>query len=439
MLARVALCLLVALTILSPLAYYATGIGQRAQVLGRDPVTLADGTQQSSPKAEALHRLALPIRVQGLLTYPLLLLLLQYSGLAARFRAWLSARWPPLLRRAPGFGLLDHLLIRVTRRRLSLSDVALVTAYVSLFTLGLVLVDLPLSFYQGFVLGHQFGLSTQTLEGWLRDLVLTLGLNLAMTLVLFVGFYGLIKLMPRRWPLLGGAVVVLITFGYTLLEPVLITPLFYQVTPVTDPDLRHRIDVMADRAGVTIDEVYVIDASSRTTTSNAYFTGFGDASKIILWDTLLAQYSPGQVDVVVAHEMGHWVYRHALLGLVLGSAGSWIFLFGLRFWLHRVWQRLGWTGPDDVAGYPYLLGVMALVALLTLPAMNTISRVVENQADDFALQISQRPADMAEMFKQAAVENLVVLDVAPWEEFVFYGHPPLRARIEKAERAHTSR
>ncbi|MBU0492563.1 MAG: M48 family metallopeptidase [Chloroflexi bacterium] len=432
MLARYVLVLVIAVIVLSPLAYVATGVGQNALALGQDLVVLGDGSLYSSPRAEALYSLTLPLRIQQLLLYPLLLLLVQVSGLAVRLRAGLAGRWVPRLQHIPGFRWLDRLL-----GRLFLSDVALVILYVSLFTLGLTLVNLPLSFYQGYVLGHQFGLSTQTIEAWARDFALGLGLDLAMTLVLFVGFYGLLKLMPRRWPLVGGMAMAILAFAMVLLEPILVTPLFYEITPVTDPALRARIDTMAARAGVVIDQVSVIDASTKTTAVNAYFTGLGDASQIVLWDTLLA-YPPDEVDVVIAHEMGHWVYHHVLLMLMLGCAGGWFFLFALRFWLHRVWQRLGWTGPDDVAGYPYLLAVLAFVSILALPFMNGLSRVAENQADDFALRIGQRPAAMSRMFKRLAVENLAMLDVAPWEEVIFYSHPPLGERIEKAERVHSS-
>ncbi|MFQ5576473.1 MAG: M48 family metalloprotease, partial [Anaerolineae bacterium] len=367
MTARTALYVTIALILLSPAAYFGSGVGQRAHTLSAEPVTLAGGSLESSPKAEARHSLSLPIRVEQLLLYPALMLLLHYSGAAAALRRRLAARWVPPLQNVSGVGPANRLLGRLSRNRLSLPEVWLIVLYLTLVSAGVTLLYFPFSVYTGFVLRHQFDLSTQTLEGWLRDFWLGWGVSLLTTLLLYGGFYILLRLAPRRWPVWAGAGFTLFTFGYILLEPVAVTPLFYTVTPVTDAGLRQRINVMADRAGVAIDDISIIDASSKTTAINAYFTGFGGASKIVLWDTLLQKHPPGEVDVVIAHEMGHWVYRHTLIYALGGSAGVWLGLFALRWWLNRVWRGLGWNGPGDVAGYPYLLGVMALLAALSLP------------------------------------------------------------------------
>jgi STE24 endopeptidase len=419
--------------ILSPLIYFSTGIGQRSHTLSPEPVVLADGSLHSSPKAEALHTLRLPIRLELLLIYPILMLLMQYSGLAVKLRMWLTDKWLPPLQRAPGCGWLDRHLTRLTRNRLSLVDVTVIILYLSLFTLGISLIYFPFSIYTGFILRRQFDLSTQTLGAWLRDFGVDWMVNWVITLVTFGGFYVLLKLAPRRWPIWVGVGFTLFTFGYIVLEPIVVTPLFYEITPVTDPDLRGRIQVMANRAGVVIDDIFIINASSKTTTINAYFTGYGEASKIFLWDTLLQKHPPDEVDVVIAHEMGHWVYRHVLLGTLGMAALSWLGLFAWRFWSNRVWPRLGWRGPDDVASYPYLLGMIALVSILTLPIVNGFSRFAEGQADDFALAISQKPEAAVNMFERLARENLSMVDVPNWEKVIFYTHPPLAERIKKAK------
>jgi STE24 endopeptidase len=430
---RKALYLTILIIILSPLIYFSTGIGQQAHTLSPEPVVLADGSLRSSPKAEALHALRLPLRLERLLIYPVLMLLMQYSGLAIKLREWLMNKWLPPIQRVSSFNWLDQRLTRLTRNRLSPVDVVIIALYLTLITLGISLIYFPFSIYSGFVLRHQFDLSTQTLGAWLHDFGVDWMVNWVITLVTFGGFYILLKLAPRRWPIWVGVGLALFTFGYIVLEPILITPLFYEITPVTDPDLQHRIQMMADRAGVAIDDIFIIDASSKTTTINAYFTGYGEASKIFLWDTLLQKNPPDEVDVVIAHEMGHWVYRHVLLATLGMVALSWLGLFAWRFWSNWVWRRLGWTGPDDVASYPYLLGVIALVSILTLPIVNGISRFAEGQADDFALVISQKPEAATKMFERLARENLSMVDVPRWEKIIFYTHPPLAERIKKAK------
>lgn len=434
MLAKKTLYLIIALILLSPLAYYSAGIGQQARALSQEPLIADDGSLQSSPKAVALHKLTLPMRIERMLLYPALLMLLQFSGAALWFRGWLERRWLPNLERAPGFSALDRWLLRFTRKRFSLGEATVILLYIALFALGIRLLYLPFSLYS-FVLRHQFDLSTQGFFAWQRDFWLGWGIALLTTLLGYGVFYALLKISPRRWPVWTGLVFTVFTIGYVLLEPLLITPLFYEITPVADPALRQRIKTMTDQAGVNIDEIYVIDASSKTNAVNACFTGFGGASKIFLWDTLLNKHSPDEVDVVIAHEMGHWVHKHVLIGLLGSIAFTWIGLFALRWWLNRVWQKLGWRGPFDVAGYPCLLGMMSIVGILTMPLFNGISRYAENQADDFALAISQKPEAAAVMFEGFARENLSLVHIPAWEKIIFSTHPPLNERIAKAEKA----
>ena len=135
---------------------------------------------------------------------------------------------------------------------------------------------------------------------------------------------------------------------------------------------------------------------------------------------------------MLAHEMGHWYYRHVFIFSLVFVMGAWVGFFLLKFWLGRVWQQLGWRGPDDVAGYPYLLALLALVSLLTLPLANGISRFAENQADQFALEIAQKPAATIALFQRLAEENLALIDVPDWEKFLFYTHPPIRERLDRA-------
>ena len=428
---RKALYLTIALILLSPLAYYSTGIGQQARALSQEPLIAAGGSLQSSPKAEALHRLTLPLRIEKLLLYPTLLMLLQFSGAALWFRRWIERRLLPGIQRVPGFSALNRWLLRLTRQRFSLGQATVILLYLALFSAGVTLLYLPFSLYS-FVLRRQFDLSTQSFFAWQRDFWLGWGIGLLTTLAVYGAFYALLKIFPRRWPLWTGALFTVFTIGYVLLEPLIITPLFYEITPVSDPALRRRIETMANRAGVRIDEIYVIDASRKTNAVNAYFTGFGGASKIFLWDTLLNNHSADEVDVVIAHEMGHWVHKHVLIGLLGSIAFTWMGLFALRWQLNRVWRKLGWRGPFDVAGYPYLLGLMAIVGILTMPLFNGVSRYAENQADDFALAISQKPEAAVAMFEGFARENLSPVHIPVWEKIIFSTHPPLDERIEKA-------
>jgi STE24 endopeptidase len=444
----------------SPVLYWLTGIGQSAPGLSAEISRRPDGTLVSSPKAEALHRLTLPMRIERLLIYPLLLFCFQFSGGSLRLRRWLdqgagqplqTARGLPL-RIARGLGGMGRLIPDAWHRRVAGGNLLVIFLFVLSLEIALFLLYLPFNFYAGFILAHQFGLSTQTAPDWATDQIKSLLIGLVMNGLGWTGFYGLMRLMPRRWPIPSGAIMISLSAILVLITPILITPLFYEVRPLSDPALRARILALADRAGMHVNQVYVINASAKTTEVNAYFTGFGGAQRIVLYDTLLADYTPDQVQVVLAHEMGHWHYRHVLLGLLGGGAAGWIGLFALRWLLTHTWRRLGMSGPADVAGLPYVMAVIAVVTLLSLPVQNGLSRYAERQADCFALTVTQpvlpapcrdgAPVGAAQvfigLFEKFAVQNLSMVNVPTWEKLIFYTHPPIAARIRMAENFKTS-
>jgi STE24 endopeptidase len=428
---------LMLIILVSPFVYWSTGIGQSAADLSANIGRQPDGAPLSSPKAEAWHSLSLMIRLERLLIYPLLLLAFQFSGNAVTLRQRLETKFYPRLAGrlawlGKQFNRLSWLLPRDWRERLSRRNLLVSLMFILTLNLLLVLLYLPFNFYQSFILTHQFGLSTQAAVDWLGDWGKRVVLRLVEEGIIWTGFYGLVQLFPRRWPIPAGVLLILFSFTFTLLTPILITPLFYQVQVLEDLNLAHRISHLAEHAGLSIDELYVIEASAKTVEANAYVTGFGRAQRIYLYDTLLSNYTPDQVEVVLAHELGHWYYQHVLLGLLgLGAAG-WLGLFGLRWLLKRIWPWLGLQGPADVAGLPYLLAVISLASTLALPIENGLSRYGERQADEFALTITGQASVFIDLFEQLAEQNLTVVDAPAWEKFIFDTHPSTAERIRSA-------
>lgn len=431
---QILLSLTVVVILLSPLAFWLTGIGQAAPELRTSISYALDGTLQSSPKAEALRSLTLPIRLERMLLYPLLLLAFQFSGLSLRLRQIVEERGNQLLAH-PWLAPLRRLYQRLPqpwRRRLGLADLLTVFLFIVGLNLTLMTLYLPFNFYRSFIIGHQFGLSTQTALGWFSDWGKSAGLQLILEGGSWTAFFALIRFFPHRWPILGGMLLVTFSLVLTLLTPILITPLFYRVSPLENVELRQRILNLAERAGTPVDEVYVIDASSKTTAVNAYVTGFGEARRIVLYDTLVDGYTPDEVEVVLAHELGHWVYQHVLWSVIGLGAVGWLGLFGLRWLLQRVWQPLGLRSAADVAGLPFILMVLYLASLLTMPLENAVSRYGERQADAFALAVSQKPEAFIQLFEGMAEQNLSVAAPPAWEQWLFGTHPSPAERLQTA-------
>ena len=294
---------------------------------------------------------------------------------------------------------------------------------------------LPLGYYSGFVREHAFGVSTQSLGGWLLDR----GKGLLLSWVLLIPAGSLLALLWRRYPgrwvlpawILGSMLLVVVV----ALAPVVVDPLFNTVKPLQNPALRQRVLALAARAGLPVQQVYEIDASRRTRKGNAYFTGLGGTKRIVLYDTLIADNDPAAVELVLAHEMGHWKHAHIWKGLGLS-----VLAIGAALWCGA--RVLEWaaarrlfllTGVADIAGLPLFLLVLFALSLLTLPVQSGVSRYFERQADYESLQLSRDPAAFIRSEVNLARSNLADLNPPRPLVWLLYSHPPTAERIGMAE------
>jgi STE24 endopeptidase len=362
----------------------------------------------------------------------------------ARGRAYTSGRtW--LFAGGTALRLLVLVLLVVTPASAALRNVAVrlaparpavaVAIYVAMLVLAFELLTLPLGYYAGYVREHAFGLSTQTRTAWVLDrakatLIL---LVLAVPLGSLVAFFW--RRYPGHWVLPAWALAGLATILLVALSPVVIDPLFHTIQPLRDPDLRQRVIALARRAGVPVEQVYEVDASRRTRKGNAYFTGLGRTKRIVLYDTLLAGSAPDEVELVLAHEIGHWKRAHIWKGIGLSLAG-----LGIAFWCGA--RVLEWAarrgsfhlaGPADVAGLPLFLLVLFVLNLVSLPIQTGISRQFEREADRASLELTGNTAAFIRSEVQLARSNLADLVPPRAVVWLLYTHPPVAERIRMAE------
>ena len=310
-----------------------------------------------------------------------------------------------------------------------------VAVYIALLTVGFEILTLPLGFYAGFVREHAFGLSTQTAGAWLLDRLK----GAAISLVLAVPLGSVLALLWRRYPgrwvmpawVLGGLAVILLV----ALAPVVIDPLFNTIRPLQDSALRQRVLALADRAGLAVEQVYEADASRRTKKGNAYFTGLGATKRIVLYDNLVARSDPAAVELVLAHEMGHWKHAHIWQGIGLALAGMAVLLWcGARVLAWAAERRaFHLAGPADVAGLPLFLLVLFALNLLGMPIQNAVSRHFERQADWTSLELTRDPAAFIRAEIDLARSNLADLNPPRPVVWLLYTHPPVAERIRMAD------
>lgn len=255
------------------------------------------------------------------------------------------------------------------------------------------LLSMPLSAYRTFVIEREFELSTITPGLWFLDRLKGLLLSVVFGTLFFLPVLGLIKALPRTWPVpAAGVLILLFAFGLWL-HPWLIAPLFNKFTPVADAALVPRIREVAAKAGIPVKEALVMDASKRSRYMNAYFAGLGNSRRIVLYDTLLDECGADEVLSVVAHEAGHWREHHIRKGFALYAAGTIVGLWLLFVVLNSAAVRRFFNVPSPsslalVVLLPFLQG---LGGRLTAPVESAISRHFERGADRAALELTQDP------------------------------------------------
>lgn len=292
----------------------------------------------------------------------------------------------------------------------------------------------PFAFYGEYILPHRFGLSTQTRKGWLGDQAKGLLVGVPLGLLVLELLYAALRWTGDQWWLWAGSGMVIFTVLMANLAPVLIMPLFNKFVPLGEEyaELEQRLLELARRSGTRVRGVFAFDMSRRTRAANAALTGIGNTRRIVLGDTLLKEFTPDEVETVLAHELGHHVHRDIpliiLVQSVLMFGGFYIASLALRWGV----RALGFASIADIASLPFFLLVMEFFGLVIQPLGNAFSRWRERLADDYAVRLTQKGAAFASALTRLANQNLSEVDPEKWVIFFFYDHPPLKERIERA-------
>ncbi len=281
---------------------------------------------------------------------------------------------------------------------------------------------------------RRYGLSTQNWGGWLLDQLRGLGLTAVLLVGGLMGFYALARAFPQRWWLPVGLAAAGLTVVISFLYPLVVEPVFNKFTPLPAGPLRTSLLELAAADGVRVDRVLVADASRRTTSLNAYVSGFGRTKRIVLYDTLLSSASPAETRLVVAHELGHAKRSDVLHGTLLwalGAAAGVGVLFLVLSWMPLL-RRAGVASVADPRSVALVLFVLTALGTLTGPVQTLVSRRIEARADVHALDLTRDPATFVASERRLAVRNLSDLDPNPLVYGLFATHPTAPERIALA-------
>ncbi|MEA3394582.1 MAG: M48 family metallopeptidase [Pseudomonadota bacterium] len=382
----------------------------------------------------ARHRSAVPVAFTETITLAAHQKAADYTLAKTRFGLLETAVGAAVLLGWTLFGGL-HLLNQALQQWLGsgmLQQLTLIAGFVLIGSL----VELPLSLYQTFVIEQRFGFNKMNFKLWLVDLVKStvlgtlIGLPIAALILWVMGATG-----PTWW-LWAWCVWMGFNLLLLLIYPTFIAPLFNKFQPLEDESLKARVTALMQRCGFAAKGLFVMDGSRRSAHANAYFTGFGAAKRVVFFDTLLSKLSPGEVDAVLAHELGHFKHKHILKRIVslfaLSLAG-----FALLGWLATqgwFYTGLGVNPNLDAANDALALLLFVLVSpvfsFFIAPLLALFSRKHEFEADAYAAQ-QTNGADLGHALLKLYEDNASTLTPDPLYVAFYYSHPPASERLAR--------
>lgn len=298
------------------------------------------------------------------------------------------------------------------------------------------LLELPFSLYTTFVVEERFGFNKVTWKLWLADLLKSTALGVAIGLPIAALILWLMGAAGAWWWLWAWAVWMGFNLLLLVIYPTFIAPLFNKFQPLEDETLKARVTALMQRCGFAAKGLFVMDGSKRSAHANAYFTGFGAAKRVVFYDTLLAKLSPGEVDAVLAHELGHYKHKHIVKRIVILFALS-LAGFALLGWLAtQPWFYTGLgvrpnlQGPNDALALLLFMLAVPVFTYFISPLMAQFSRKHEFEADAFAVsQTSGR--DLGNALLKLYEDNASTLTPDPVYVKFYYSHPPATERLAR--------
>jgi STE24 endopeptidase len=291
----------------------------------------------------------------------------------------------------------------------------------------------PLNFYASYILEHKYKLSNQTLLKYFFESLKSTLVSGVIGIPILLLFYFILNEFGDYWWLVFAIAMFFISVILSQIFPILIFPIFYKVKPIEDEELKERIRKLAAEAGLKVQNVYSFDMSKNTKKANAAFTGLGKTKRIILGDTLLSSYSKNEIETVIAHELGHYKKKHIIKNIIFGTANSFLMFFVISVLYKASLSWFGFASITEIAALPLLTLWAMLIGLIQTPIGNMLSRKFEYEADQYAIEVTNKPLSFIQTLNKLTEQNLGDKEPHPFVEWFFYSHPSIKKRIAAIE------
>lgn len=294
----------------------------------------------------------------------------------------------------------------------------------------------PLGFV-GYRLSKSYGLSNETFHGWMRDQLIDFWIKWVFLFIIVTFLYWLIRKSEKRWWLYAWFLSIPFTVFMMFIQPVIIDPLYNDFYPLKDKALEDKILSLAAKADIPAEHVYEVNMSEKTNTLNAYVTGIGSNSRIVLWDTTLTKLDDEEILFIMAHEMAHYVEKHIYFGiagtLLLLLAGLFITAKLLDVLCDKYGEILRISDKTNLSSLPLILLILSVLSFAASPISNAVSRYQEERADRYAIEMTRDVDAGISTFHELTRAGLSQVNPPKLVKWFRYGHPTMKERIEMIE------
>lgn len=314
-------------------------------------------------------------------------------------------------------------------RIFSNSQYLILIGYVLVSGVAISIIFFPISFYTDFYLEHKYELSNQTFFAWIWENTKASLVGGVIGIPLLLLFYFVLVTYQSMWWLPFAILLFFVSVILAKIVPIIILPLFYKITPISDEDLRERILRLSKNVNLKVENIFQFNMSKTTKKANAAFTGLGKTKKIILGDTLTSEFTNDEIETVIAHELGHYKHKHIIKNIIIGTVSSFLTLYLLSVLYSNSISWFGFTEITKIAALPILSLWGMLLGIIQTPLTNILSRKYEHEADEYAIRTTNKKDVFIKTLDKLTEQNLGDKEPHPFVEWFFYSHPSIKKRV----------
>lgn len=285
----------------------------------------------------------------------------------------------------------------------------------------------------GYKMSKTYQITTQSFTAWMKDQLIDFWVNYLLMTVIIIVLYALIKRFEKRWWLYAWLLSIPFSMFLMFIQPVVIDPLYNDFYPLKNKVLEEKILEIAEKAEIPAEHVYEVNMSEKTNALNAYVTGIGSNSRIVLWDTTLNRLNEDEILFIMAHEMGHYVMKHIYIGiagyLLLSLVGLYFIHLLMRFFIQRYGELLKIKSMKELAAFPLFLLLLGILTFASSPLSNAVSRYQEKSADMYAIELTNNHEAAISSFQELSRAGLSEVNPPALVKIFRYSHPTMLERI----------